>query len=111
MAVDAAQGPASVGEYIQHHLSFWNWQFGSSPFWSLHLDSLLATSVLGLLFVVSFYVAARAAHRRAAVAPSGFQNFAEYVVEFVDTQVKEQFPRWQQFDRPALDHDFSVLYF
>jgi F-type H+-transporting ATPase subunit a len=86
-----AQGPATVGDYIQHHLSFWNWQFGNSPFWSLHLDSLLSTTILGLLFVVSFYIAAKSARRRTSVAPSGFQNFAEWIVEFVDTQVKDSF--------------------
>jgi len=91
MAAEAAHAPESVNEYIQHHLSYWNWQFGNSPFWSLHLDSLLMSASLGLLFVVSFYFAARSARRRAGVAPSGFQNFAEIIVEFVDTQVKDSF--------------------
>jgi F-type H+-transporting ATPase subunit a len=91
MAAEAAHAPESVNEYIQHHLSYWNWQFGNSPFWSLHLDSLLVSASLGLLFVVSFYFAARSSQRRAGVAPSGFQNFAEIIVEFVDTQVKDSF--------------------
>ena len=91
MAAGASHAPESVNEYIQHHLSYWNWQFGNSPFWSLHLDSLLMSASLGLLFVVSFYFAARSARRRAGVAPSGFQNFAEIIVEFVDTQVKDSF--------------------
>lgn len=91
MAAEASHAPESVNEYIQHHLSYWNWQFGNSPFWSLHLDSLLMSASLGLLFVVSFYFAARSARRRAGIAPSGFQNFAEIIVEFVDTQVKDSF--------------------
>ncbi len=91
MAAEAAHAPESVNEYIQHHLSHWSWQFGHSPFWTLHLDSLLVSASLGLLFVVSFYFAARSSQRRAGVAPSGFQNFAEIIVEFVDTQVKDSF--------------------
>jgi F-type H+-transporting ATPase subunit a len=91
MAAEAAHTPDSVNEYIQHHLSYWNWQFGNSPFWSLHLDSLLISGALGLLFVVSFYIAARTSQRRAGLAPSGFQSFAELLVETVDTQVKDSF--------------------
>ncbi len=59
MVAEAAHEPGSVNEYILHHLSYWNWQFGHSPFWTLHLDSLLMSAALGLLFVVSFYFAAR----------------------------------------------------
>jgi len=91
MAAEAAHEPTSANEYIQHHLSYWDWHFGRSLFWTLHLDSLLVSAALGLLFVVSFYIAARSARRRAGVAPSGFQNFVEWVVEFVDTQVKDSF--------------------
>ena len=90
MAV-AEHAPASVGEYIQHHLSYWNWQFGKSPFWSLHVDSLLVSGVLGLLFVVSFYIAARASRRRVGQTPSGFQSFCELLVQTVDEQVRDSF--------------------
>jgi F-type H+-transporting ATPase subunit a len=91
MAAEAAHEPGSVSDYIQHHLSYWNWQFGHSPFWTLHLDSLLVSGTLGLLFVVSFYLAARSARRRAGVVPSGFQSFAELLVQTVDEQVQDSF--------------------
>jgi F-type H+-transporting ATPase subunit a len=91
MAAEAAHEPGSVGEYIQHHLTYWDWHFGKSPFWTLHVDSLLVSAGLGLLFVISFYIAARTTSRRANVAPSGFQSFAELVVQFVDTNVRDSF--------------------
>lgn len=91
MAAEAAHEPGSVGEYIQHHLTYWDWHFGKSPFWTLHVDSLLISAGLGLLFVISFYVAARTTSRRATVAPSGFQSFAELVVQFVDDNVRDSF--------------------
>lgn len=91
MAAEAAHEPGSVGEYIQHHLTYWDWHFGKSPFWTLHVDSLLISGGLGLLFVLSFFFAARAAQRRRGQAPRGFQNFAEMVVAFVDEQVRDSF--------------------
>jgi F-type H+-transporting ATPase subunit a len=91
MAPESAQGPTSVGEYIQHHLTHWTWQFGKSPFWTLHLDSLLVSGLLGVVFVASFYLAARVSCRRIAVVPSGFQSFAELLVETVDGFVKDGF--------------------
>jgi F-type H+-transporting ATPase subunit a len=91
MAAEAAHEPGSVNEYIQHHLTYWNWQFGHSPFWTLHLDSLAVSGALGLLFVVSFYFAARSSQRRKGLAPSGFQSFAELLVETVDNNVKDTF--------------------
>jgi F-type H+-transporting ATPase subunit a len=89
MAAEAAHDPGSVGEYIQHHLTYWDWQFGKSPFWTLHLDSILISVGLGLLFVISFYLAARATQRRKGQSPSGFQSFAELLVETVDQNVRD----------------------
>jgi F-type H+-transporting ATPase subunit a len=44
--------------------------------------------LLGLLFVVPFYIAARKA---TSGVPGKFQNFVELMVEFVDTQVRDTF--------------------
>jgi F-type H+-transporting ATPase subunit a len=110
MAAEAAHAPATVNEYIQHHLGYWSWQFGNSPFWTLHLDSLLVSAALGLLFVVSFYFAARRARRRAGIAPSGFQNFSELIVEFVDTQVKDSFHVENSLIAPLAITIFSLIW-
>ena len=73
-------------EYIVHHLK--NLQVGEG-FWTFNLDSIFFSVLLGLLFVVSFYFAARKA--TATGVPRGFQSFVETVVEFVDVQVRDTF--------------------
>jgi F-type H+-transporting ATPase subunit a len=73
-------------EYIVHHLS--NLKYGEG-FWTFNLDSIFFSVFLGLLFVVSFWLAARKA--TASGVPRGFQSFVETVVEFVDSQVRDTF--------------------
>ena len=76
---------ASSAEYIQHHLT--HWQVGSG-FWALHVDSLLVSVILGLVFAVVFYCAAR---RAVAGTPGRLQNFVEFLLEFVDDQVRDTY--------------------
>ena len=91
------------GEYIQHHLQFLtygkhpdgHWGFahteeeaGDMGFMSVHVDSLGWSIVLGLLFVLSFK---KAAEKASAATPIGFQNFVEWVFEFVEQNVKDTF--------------------
>jgi F-type H+-transporting ATPase subunit a len=109
MAAEAAHEPGSVTEYIQHHLTYWDWHFGKSPFWTLHLDSLLVSAGLGLLFVISFYIAARTASRHRGVAPHGFQSFAELVVQFVDSQVRDSFHEANPLIAPLAITIFSLI--
>jgi F-type H+-transporting ATPase subunit a len=73
-------------EYIVHHLA--NLQYGEG-FWTVNVDSIFFSVLLGLLFVVSFWLAARKA--TASDVPRGFQSFVETVVEFVDIQVRDTF--------------------
>jgi F-type H+-transporting ATPase subunit a len=73
-------------EYIVHHLS--NLKYGEG-FWTFNVDSIFFSVLLGLLFTVSFWLAARKA--RADGVPRGFQSFVETVVEFVDSQVRDTF--------------------
>ena len=90
-------------EYIRHHLQ--NLTFGQHPdgswgiahgveeakemgFWALHLDTLGFSIGLGVLFLSIFH---RAAKQATADAPSGLQNFAEWVVEFIEVTVKGSF--------------------
>lgn len=81
----SAQGPANASEYISHHLT--NLTVGEG-FWTLHIDTLIISLLLGLLFIYTFRVAARKA---TAGIPGKWQNFTEVLVEFVDTQVKDTF--------------------
>jgi F-type H+-transporting ATPase subunit a len=89
MAAEAAHGPASITEYIQHHLTNWSWQFGNSPFWTLNLDSLLLSALMGILFLSAFAIALRTSKRDIDKPPTGFQKYAEGVVEMVDNNVKD----------------------
>ncbi|MAZ43572.1 MAG: F0F1 ATP synthase subunit A [Legionellales bacterium] len=80
---DAASFSAS--DYIRHHLT--NLTFGEG-FWTFHLDTLAISWILGLLFLISFRLAAK---RMTTGVPGGFQNFVEVMVEFADKQVKDTY--------------------
>ena len=75
----------SSSEYIVHHLTPLSVGEG---FWALHLDTLIVSIVLGLLFIWLFYKVAKSA---TSGVPGPLQNFAEIMVDFVDTQVKDSF--------------------
>jgi len=98
-----AGGSQTTTEYIQHHLQ--NLVFGNHPehgwglahsaeeaaqmgFWAIHVDSLLWSVGLGILFCALFF---RAARKASTGVPSGFQNFAEWIIEFIDNTVKDSF--------------------
>ena len=57
-------------------------------FWAIHLDTLTWSILAGLVFILLFRFAAK---RMTADVPSGWQNFVEMVVEFVNTNVKDTF--------------------
>ncbi|HIF88707.1 MAG TPA: F0F1 ATP synthase subunit A [Candidatus Thioglobus sp.] len=98
-----AQGELTASAYIKHHLQ--NLTFGQHPdgtwgiahgaeqakemgFWAFHIDTLGFSFVLGALFLFIF---AKAAKRATIDAPSGFQNFVESVIDFIDENVRGSF--------------------
>ncbi len=84
----AGHTPQNGSEYIQHHLQNLTMSFGDGGFWTLHLDTLAFSFLLGLVWLGLFrYVAKRAT----ADTPAPWQNFVEMIVEFVDAQVKDAF--------------------
>ena len=52
--MSAEQSSGGQTEYIQHHLHFLQWRFGSGEFAVLNIDTLFFTSILMLLFLVGF---------------------------------------------------------
>jgi len=89
--------------YIKHHLQ--NLTFGQHPdgswglaadaaearemgFWAIHLDTMFWSVFLGALFL---WVFRKAAVKATAETPSGFLNFVEWVIEFVDENVRSTF--------------------
>ena len=73
-----ANNPA---EYIKHHLT--NFSVGEG-FYSLNVDTLFWSFFLGCIFIFTFRLAARKA---TSGVPSNLQNFVEFIIEFVQTQV------------------------
>lgn len=61
---------------------------GQMGFMALHVDSLAWSIGLGALIMFLFY---RAARKATLGVPTGFQNFVEIMVEFIDNTVKESF--------------------
>lgn len=57
-------------------------------FWAFNMDTLLVSLMLGLVFLFLF---SRVAKSINADAPSGMQNFVEWVVEFIDSSVRGSF--------------------
>jgi len=98
-----ASGTLTSTEYIKHHLQ--NLTFGRHAdgtwglahtaqeakemgFWAIHVDTIGFAIVLGLVFSLLFWQAAKKA---STGVPSGFQNFIEWVVEFIDSSVRGSF--------------------
>lgn len=99
-------------EYIQHHLANLTygylppeaaaefgveagWQLAQSSyiakamgFQSIHVDSMFWGTLMGLIFIISFGLAAK---RATSGVPGKFQCLVEMVVEFIDKTVKEVF--------------------
>jgi F-type H+-transporting ATPase subunit a len=92
----AAEGPEDSGSYVLHHLT--NLQLDlrtmslvsdSKAFWVLNIDSVVFSIVLALLLFAFFMRVAKNAN---SGVPSGFENFIELCVEFVQGQVREIYP-------------------
>lgn len=90
-------------EYIRHHLT--NLTYGQHPdgtwglahnaaeakamgFWAFHVDTLGWSIFLAAFFLFFFWLAAR---KVSAEQPGGFQNFVEWIVEFIDENTKQSF--------------------
>ncbi|EDX89496.1 F0F1 ATP synthase subunit A [Alcanivorax sp. VBW004] len=57
-------------------------------FAAFHVDSLAWSGGLGIIMCLLFWMGARKA---TAGVPSGFLNFVESIIEFIDTQVRDSF--------------------
>ena len=96
-------GELTSSAYINHHLQ--NLTYGKFPdghwgfaenaieakemgFMAFHVDTLGFSFVLGALFLFLF---AKAAKRASIDTPSGFQNFIESIIDFIDNNVRGSF--------------------
>ena len=87
--VEHAEHTLTPADYISHHLSFNAYPIDESAgFWTLHVDTLVMSVVLGLLVMGLVWWVARSA---TSGVPSKGQAFVELVFGFIDDQVKNIF--------------------
>lgn len=82
------ESTGGASDYINHHLQNLTFQVGEGGFWTLHLDTLITSVVLGFLMVFGFWLATRKA---SAGVPGKWQAFVEILLEFVDNQVRDTY--------------------
>lgn len=88
----------TVTEYIVHHLTHNNVELtASKSFWAVHVDTLVVSAILGLIFLAIFTIAAKCAR---VENPNKFQLFIELIIEMVDTQVKDIYHAKSKFIGP-----------
>lgn len=99
----ATNGELTASGYIKHHLQ--NLTFGNHPengwsiahsateaaemgFMAFHLDSLFWSFVLGAMFLLVFRSVAK---KVTSDTPGSFQNFVEWIVDFIEDNVRGSF--------------------
>jgi F-type H+-transporting ATPase subunit a len=98
MASESGHGPQTSSEYISHHLQNlqvcktesgeWVWNECAGNFWTINVDSMFWSVVLGLVFFILFR---RVAKKSSADKPTRWQAFVEIIVEFVNGAVNDTF--------------------
>ena len=71
--------------YMTHHLTHLTQPVGEGAFWTLHVDTLVTSVLLGVISFGFLWWVVRGA---TAGVPGKRQAFVELAVEFIDTQVK-----------------------
>jgi len=81
----AAGTELTPSQYIQHHLSFFRAPVGEGGFWTLHVDSIVTSVLLGLMGLGFIWWVVRGA---TSGVPGKRQALIELLFEFIDEQVK-----------------------
>ena len=81
----AAGTELTPSQYIQHHLTFLTKPVGDGGFWSVNVDSVAVSILLGLVGLGFVWWVVRGA---TAGVPNKRQAFIEILIEFIDDQVK-----------------------
>ena len=75
----------SPTEYIQHHLTFLTEPVGPGGFWTVNLDTIITSMLIGVLTFGFMWLVTRKA---STGVPSKTQAFVELSIDFVNDQVK-----------------------
>lgn len=84
----------SSTDYIKHHLTYLTFDLktmtlgSSGGFWTINLDTLFFSVILGILVMGVLFVGAR---RVSTGIPGKIQNFSEIMLEFAQSQVRDCF--------------------
>jgi F-type H+-transporting ATPase subunit a len=73
-------------EYIQHHLTFLTDSVGPGAFWTINVDTLVTSLLIGVLSFGFMWLVTRKA--TSTGVPSKTQAFVELSIDFVNEQVK-----------------------
>ncbi len=93
-----ASGTLTPTEYINHHLTFATRQIGEGGFWTVHIDSLVVSALLGIIGMGLIWWVVRGA---TSGVPTKRQAFVELMFVFVDEQVKGMFHGKRDFVAPT----------
>ncbi len=85
MAAGSELNPTS---YINHHLTFFSKQVGDGGFWTLHLDTIAMSLLVGVVGLGFIWWVVRGA---TAGVPGRRQALVEFLVDFVSGQAKSIF--------------------
>jgi len=85
--------PYNQENYIQHHLehiqlNLHNFTIGKADFWTLNIDTIFISVLIGFIFLFLFR---RAAKKITVGVPTKLQVVVELAIEFVQKTVKETF--------------------
>jgi F-type H+-transporting ATPase subunit a len=95
----AAENEAlTPSSYIGHHLTFFERPVGQGGFWSLNVDSLVTSVLLGIAGIGFIWWVVRGA---TSGVPNKRQAFVELACEFVDKQARDIFQGDRRFIAPA----------
>ena len=81
----AAESELTSTSYIQHHLTFLTKASESGGFWTVNVDTVVTSIVLGVLAFGFLWLVAR---KSTSGVPSKTQAFVEILLDFVNEQVK-----------------------
>lgn len=99
----SSEAALTSADYIKHHLTnltygrhvdgSWGIAHGADEikemgFWAIHLDTMFWSILLGTLFVLVF---SKVAKNVQSGVPSGLQNFVEWIIDFIDENVRGSF--------------------
>jgi F-type H+-transporting ATPase subunit a len=93
--------------YIGHHLTNRTISFGDSPFWTLHLDTVVTSAVVGVIAFGLMWLVVRGA---TSGVPGKRQAFVELTIGFIDDQVKSVFHGDRSFIAPLALSLFVLVF-